>query len=143
MKSFARSLPPVAVEVPLSSSFCASLKYQHGTKARPALAAAAATLKALEIATASLPITNRRIRRLGAAVCPPPVGYLESLSKKELGMLFPMQLGHMVVVRISTQNYGIARCRHHRRRRDVGGSAGIRLASRTELSKDGEGAYEV
>jgi hypothetical protein len=62
--------------------------------------AAAATLKALEIATASLPITNRRIRRLGAAVCPPPVGYLESLSKKKLGMLFPMQLGHMVVVRI-------------------------------------------
>lgn len=28
------------------------------------------------------------------------LGYLESLSKKELGMLFPMQLGHMVVVRI-------------------------------------------
>jgi hypothetical protein len=27
-----------------------------------------------------------------------PVGYLESLSKKKLGMLFPMQLGHMVVV---------------------------------------------
>lgn len=59
-------------------------------------------------------------------------------------MLFPMQLGHMVVVRIVHRSMALhAAAITAAAATSVGGSAGIRLASRTELSKDGEGAYEV
>ena len=55
-----------------------------------------------------------------------------------------MHLGHMVVVSIVHRSMALhAAAITAAAATSVGGRAGIRLASRTELSKDGEGAYEV